>query len=74
MASRTARLAKSSTLRRELRVSLVGLSDKRRHQGPLGDRHGDRPVRPVGVTRAAEDHRVGVGTEGAGVAPDPDGR
>ena len=44
MASSTARLAMSSTLRSESSVSLVGLSENDGDQGPLGDGHGDRPV------------------------------
>ena len=72
MASSTARLARSSTRRSELSVSLVGFSEMRGDERPL--RHGDRdgPVLAVGVARAAAPRRARVGAEGAGVAADAD--
>ena len=72
MASSTARLASSSTLRSEFSVSLVGLSESAVTRVPWGTVTATARYCAVGVARAAEDHRVGVGAERAGVAPDPD--
>ena len=71
MASRTATLAISSTLRSEASVSLVGVQRNGGDERALRHRDGDRAVAAVGIAGAPQHDGVGVGAEGAGVAPDP---
>ena len=71
MASSTARLAQSSTLRSEASVSLVGFSEMEVTRVPWGTVTATVRYWPSGSPVLPEDHGVGVGVERAGEAPDP---